>query len=193
MIQTYNVRYWGSRADGDFLFTWCYSVCLVEITLLPHGNWVAWVLLWVHLSESCYVSQNSRLYSNPQADRIPMVHDDVIKWKHFLRYWPFVRGIHRWPVNSPLKGQWREALMFSLICAWINVWVNNREASDLRRHLSHYDVTVMLYQHLYCTHDINAALNAFMSEVVWITFTMNLMPWPLQQLWHFPCKTSFGC
>ena len=23
-------------------------------------------------------------------------HDDVIKWKHFPRYWPFVRGIHRW-------------------------------------------------------------------------------------------------
>ena len=24
-----------------------------------------------------------------------MLHDDVIKWKHFPRYWPFVRGIHR--------------------------------------------------------------------------------------------------
>ena len=32
-------------------------------------------------------------------------HDDVIKWKHFPRYWPFVRGIHRSPVNSPHKGQ----------------------------------------------------------------------------------------
>ena len=30
-------------------------------------------------------------------------HDDVIKWKHFPRYWPFVRGIHRSPVNSPHK------------------------------------------------------------------------------------------
>ena len=44
-------------------------------------------------------------------------HDDVIKWKHFPRYWPFVRGIHRWPVNSPHKGQWRGAFMFSLISA----------------------------------------------------------------------------
>ena len=70
-------------------------------------------------------------------------HDDVIKWKHFPRYWPFVRGIHRSPVNSPHKGQWRGALMFSLICAWINGWVNNREAGDLRRHRAHYDVTVM--------------------------------------------------
>ena len=39
-------------------------------------------------------------------------HDDVIKWKHFPRYWPFVRGIHRSPVNSPHKGQWRGALLF---------------------------------------------------------------------------------
>ena len=71
-------------------------------------------------------------------------HDDVIKWKHFPRYWPFVRGIHRSPVNSPHKGQWRGALMFSLICSRITGWVNNREAGDLRRHHAHYDVIVMV-------------------------------------------------
>ena len=54
-----------------------------------------------------------------------------------------MRGIHRSPVNSPHKGQWRGALMFSLICVWINGWVNNREAGDLRRYRAHYDVTVM--------------------------------------------------
>ena len=70
-------------------------------------------------------------------------HDDVIKWKLFPRYWPFVRGFHRSPVNSPHKGQWRVALMFSLICVWINCWVNNRKGGDLRRYRSHYDVTVM--------------------------------------------------
>ena len=73
-------------------------------------------------------------------------HDDVIKWKHFPRYWPFVRGIHRSSVNSHHKGQWRGALMFSLICARINGWVNNIEAGDLRRHRTHYDVTVMVEQ-----------------------------------------------
>ena len=66
-------------------------------------------------------------------------HDDVIKLKHFSRYWLFVRGIHRSPVNSPHKGQWSEALVFSLICTQINGWVNNREAGDLRRHRPHYD------------------------------------------------------
>ena len=49
---------------------------------------------------------------------------------------------NRWiPIK---KGQWRRALMFSLISAWINGWVNNREAGDLRRNRSHYDVTVMV-------------------------------------------------
>ena len=47
------------------------------------------------------------------------------------------------PVNSPHKGQWRGALMFSLICAWINGRVNNREAGDLRRHGYHYTVIIM--------------------------------------------------
>ena len=73
-----------------------------------------------------------------------IIHDDVIKWKHFPRNWPFMRGIHRSPVNSPHKGQWRGALMFSLICVRINGWVNNREAGDLRRYRSHYDVIVMI-------------------------------------------------
>ena len=71
-------------------------------------------------------------------------------WRHpmetFPRYWPFVRGIHRSPVNSPHKGQWRGALMFSLICAWANGRANNRDAGDLRRNRAHYDVTVMVHQ-----------------------------------------------
>ena len=70
-------------------------------------------------------------------------HVDVIERKPFPRYWPFVRGIHRWPVNSPPKGQWRGALMFSLIYARKNGWVDNREIGDLRRHSAHYDVFVM--------------------------------------------------
>ena len=46
-------------------------------------------------------------------------------------------------MNSPHKGQWCGALMFSLICAWIKGWINNREAGDLRRHRTHYDVIGM--------------------------------------------------
>ena len=73
-------------------------------------------------------------------------HDDVIKWKHFPRYWPFVREINRSPVNSPHKGQWRGAFVFSLISAWLSGWINNPEAGDLRRHHGHCDVTIMTSQ-----------------------------------------------
>ena len=76
---------------------------------------------------------------------VSLEHYDDIKRKHFPRYWPFVRRIHQSPVYSPHKGQWRGALMFSLICAWINGWVKNPEAGDLRRHRAHYDITVMFY------------------------------------------------
>ena len=68
--------------------------------------------------------------------RVMFYHNDVIKWKHFPLHWS--------PMKSSHKGQWLGALMFSLICAWINGWVNNREAGDLRRHCSHYDVIVMI-------------------------------------------------
>ena len=47
------------------------------------------------------------------------------------------------PGEFPPKGQWHGALMFSLNCVWINSWINNREAGDLRRHRAHYDVIVM--------------------------------------------------
>ena len=47
------------------------------------------------------------------------------------------------PVNSPHKGQWCGARIFSLTCAWIDDWVNNRETGDLRRYRAHHDVTIM--------------------------------------------------
>ena len=52
-----------------------------------------------------------------------------------------MRKINRSPVNSPHKGQWRGALIFPLTRVWMNGWVNNREASDLRRYHAHHDVT----------------------------------------------------
>ena len=93
--------------------------------------------------EDFCIKQVSRIWTHNYISQLFYIHDDVIKWKHFPRYWPSVRGIHRSPVNSPHKGQWRGALMFTLICARINGWVNNREAGDLRRYRSHYDVIVM--------------------------------------------------
>ena len=88
-----------------------------------------------------------------------MIEDGVIKWKHLPRYWPFVRGIHRSPVNSPHKGQWRRALMFSLICVWINDWVNDRETGGLRQYCTHYDVIVMIKKDDCCKMTIYWGLN----------------------------------
>ena len=46
-------------------------------------------------------------------------------------------------MTSLPKGQWRGALMFSSICAWINNWWSNGDAGDLRHNRAHYDATVM--------------------------------------------------
>ena len=82
-------------------------------------------------------------------------------WRHQMetlpRYWPFVRGIHRSPVDSPQKGQWRGALMFSLICARTNGWANNRDAGNLRRPCAYYDVCMLSffaehYRRIYILH-----------------------------------------
>ena len=68
-------------------------------------------------------------------------------WRHqmetFSRYWPFVMEIHRSPVDSHHKGQWRGVLIFSLIYAWTNDSANNLDAGDLRRHRAHNDVIIM--------------------------------------------------
>ena len=102
-------------------------------------------------------------------------HDGVIKWIHFPRYWPFVRGIHRSPVNSPRKGQWRGALMFSLICIWINGRANNREAGDLRRYRAHYDVIVMGFWYICGSHLGYIRSDFFIVSVLQFFIPMNLV------------------
>ena len=87
------------------------------------------------------------------------IHDDVIKWKHLARYWYFVWGIHWSPVNSPHKGQWRGALMFS-ISTWTNDWLHNRDAGDLGRSLwRHCNVTGEAEQIDHLVQDCSLALN----------------------------------
>ena len=132
-----NILYWISRL---LLFElWCF-LCFKPERAVENAFelviWDAMTLIWVLCrADTVYLLGNTH-------DNLPY-HDDVFKWKHFPRYWPFVRGLDRWAVNSPHKSQWRGALIFSLICAWINGWLNKRDAGDLRRHYVHYDVTVM--------------------------------------------------
>ena len=81
----------------------------------------------------------------------------------------FVRGIHRSPVNSPHKGQWRGALMFSMICVWKkNGWENNGEAGDLRRYRAHYGVTVMIFPPTFiCVRDYDLYYYIVVNVTMW--------------------------
>ena len=102
---------------------------------------IAYVILWAISND---IARSVKTFWISYWKTLKKSHHDVIKGKHFPRYWPFVRGIQRSPVNSPHKGQWHGAWMSSLICAWTNGLVNNRDAGHLRRHGAHYDVTVMM-------------------------------------------------
>ena len=59
----------------------------------------------------------------------------------------------------------------SLIWAWINTWVNNREAGDLRCYRAHYDVIVMCV----CEREINTScISSFFCESQQNNFVPNV-------------------
>ena len=90
-------------------------------------------------------------------------------WRHFPRYWPFVWGIHRSRWNPCTKASDAELWCF----LWINDWVNNDEAGDVRRHRGHHDVNVMVnsmitvwcYFHLLLSISIHATAILVSEEV----------------------------
>ena len=87
-------------------------------------------------------------------------------WRHQMETFSALLAIcaGNSPVTGefPHKGQWRGALVFPLICAWINDWVNNGVAGDLRRHRAHYDITVM-----------NSSLQASLKEITICLYSEN--------------------
>ena len=90
---------------------------------------------------ACQYMSQEKWQQKTQHLRPILLHDDIIKRKHFPHYWPFM-----WVTcEFPHKDQWCGALMCSLICAWTNEWLNNRGAVDLRRHRAHYDVAAMIH------------------------------------------------
>ena len=120
------------------------------------------------------------------------------EWKHFPRYWRFVWGIHWSPVNSPHKGQWRGALMFSFTCAWINGWVNNREAGDLRYHRTHYDVTAMIFAHIVSMSPHSLCMifkeQIFaLAHILLLWLYLIIIPFNVQLLKRYSMKITFCC
>ena len=104
---------------------------------------------WRYANMTEHANFTAREISLKYSCAYRLMHDDVIKWKHFPRYWPFVRGIHRSPVNSPHKGQWRGALIFSLIWHqvvftrgyWINIcWLLAAKSIMLNQNIEHRSV-----------------------------------------------------
>ena len=88
-------------------------------------------------------------------------HDDVIKWKHFPRYWPFVRGIHLSPVDSIHKGQWRGVWCFLAPDQRLSKQTRRRWSETPPRSLWHhsngglwalfqYKMSSYLYRKSYC-------------------------------------------
>ena len=133
----------------------CYETDKIEYDNIRNQIW--WYIIFLAMSHFYYQKFNLRLW-------IKLLHifRHILMWQqitglnssYLLRCTGIrlsmmtssngsISAFHRSPVNSPHNGQWRGTLMFSLIWAWINCWVNNREAGDLRRHRAHYDVRVM--------------------------------------------------
>ena len=72
---------------------------------------------------------------------------------------------HLYGEFTPHKGQWRGALMFSLICVWINSWGNNCQAGDLRCYHAHYDVIAMNYRDMMFLENIHTCLGLWSASV----------------------------
>ena len=120
----------------------------------PHVGpmkFVIWVVSWAYWSLSLW----QQLMAWQLFDATMLTSSGVHQVVHVTPWWRHQMQIFSTLLalcvgNSPVTGESlsqrpvMRTLMFSLICAWINGWVNNREAGDLRCHHAHYDVIVML-------------------------------------------------
>ena len=104
---------------------------------------------WMFLPEYEVASIHNRL--NPSISMMTSSNGKIFRVTGSFRV--IVPRIHRSPGNCTQKGQWSGALMFSLICASINGWVNTHEACDLRRHRHQYDVTLMSWEQVWTNHN----------------------------------------
>ena len=114
-------------------FVWNLKYCPILNFICYYGNDAAYIHVYWSLSGKCGMNL---AFQMEWSQTSWVNHDDDIKWNYFPRYWSFVSGIHR----SPHKGQWRGALIFSLICLnhllskqWRRRWFETL-SSSLWRH-----------------------------------------------------------
>ena len=77
-------------------------------------------------------------------------HEDVVSWKRFPHYWPFVRGIHRWPVNSPRKGPVMRIVDAYFVVIVENFWTNHRVVGNTMKNNMSLDIHVQTNASLTC-------------------------------------------
>ena len=118
----------------------CFVLCGVLLSFST--SW-----LYPYPFGSCHWHGNDLIIDPVSTNRPELCIYIYTWWRHpmetFSALLALCAGNSLVPGEFPHKGQWRGALMFSLICTWTNSRVNNREAGDLRQHRAHYDFTVM--------------------------------------------------
>ena len=116
-------------------------------TLHSSPSRVSYGVPFVSILEKIIMFWRDSISSSLKSDILIPEATQLTWWRHqmetFSALLAICAGNSLSPVNSPHKGQWCGALMFSLIFVWINYWVNNHKAGDLRRYWAHYDATVM--------------------------------------------------
>ena len=121
--------------------------CTANHVISPHLGQCSVTHAWGSFPLPCWIKSSDMVPLSLLFIEFKTVLSLFTLWRHqmetFFALLAICAGNSPVPVNSPHKGQWRGALMFSLICAQINGWVNNGGAGDFNRHRAHYDVIVI--------------------------------------------------
>ena len=134
-----------------------------------------WVTEWKTLWNNVFQIDCFRVWKDPVSKPI-ILHDSW--WRHQME--TFSELVAICAGNSPVPGEFpaqkplTRGIDFSLICVWINGWVNNREAGDLRRYRAHYDVTVMYWLCCYGSSDCGWSLT---NKFVFQLFNQLIVAW----------------
>ena len=114
----------------------CYGQNFIAINLLEFG--------WEQNQIS--IELESR-WKNRSCNEPLDIIERYVTWIRFMKYFPrhspLCEGNPRITDDSPHKGQWCVAMMFSLMCVWTKVCANSRDAGDFRSQGTHCDVIVM--------------------------------------------------
>ena len=129
-------HYWYHRIHWKVLYSWLVQFCNGKGLKLP----------WIN-------SLKFPLHGKEYMDSYCWIMVTSSNGKHFPRYWPFVWRVHRSPASNA------DLWCFLWSAPWINGWLNNREAGDLRRHRAHYDVIVMSIESDVISNDIRIISN----------------------------------